>query len=277
MEYIEFRIQVNKELNFEVIEDVLASELADVGFDSFTSEGNTFMAFIPRNEELEKSVAEELVVKFADSFEWIEHAAQNWNKTWEESFDPVELDDFAYVYAHFHEKKPGFAHYIKITPKMSFGTGHHSTTRLVMTLLKGVDCKDKEIIDIGTGTGILAILAHQLGARKLVGTEIETWALENAEENFLMNDIHEFTLINAVDQPGNYGAFDIVIANINRNTILGMKEELISNVKLGGDLFLSGFYERDMQILEPVFKENGFTLCDFKIENDWCAMHLKKN
>ncbi len=277
MEYLELKNNVKEEFDKEQIEDILASILVDYGFDSFSAEGDCFMAFIPKDTEHSKEEIQEVISEWAQSFEWVEHAAQNWNQVWEESFDPVEVDDFAFVYAHFHEAKPGFEHYIKITPKMSFGTGHHATTRLVMRLMKGIDFEGRSVLDIGTGTGILAILAKQLGATKIVGTEIEPWALENAEENLKMNDVNDFTLIDANVQPNNYGVYDVVIANINRNTILALKEELFADVISGGHILLSGFYDRDRQILEPVFNENGFELVRFELENDWCAMHLKKN
>lgn len=277
MEYLELKISVKKEFDKEQVEDILASILVDYGFDSFSADGDCFMAFMPKEMEHSKDEIQNVISEWAERFEWIEHAAQNWNKVWEESFEPVEVDDFAFVYAHFHEPKPGFEHYIKITPKMSFGTGHHATTRLVMRLMKGIDFEGRSVLDIGTGTGILAILAQQLGANKIVGTEIEPWALENAEENFKMNEVHDFTLIDANVQANNYGVYDVVIANINRNTILALKEELFAGVISGGHILLSGFYDRDRQILEPIFNENGFNVVRFELENDWCAMHLKKN
>ncbi len=276
MEYWELKIQVRTEFEMDQVEDILASLLVDWGFDSFSTELEFFKAFAPRELNLDKVEIEKIIQEWASGFEWIEHAAQNWNQVWEDSFEPVEVDSFAFVYAHFHEPKPGFEHYIQITPKMSFGTGHHATTRLVMRLMKGIDFSNRSVLDIGTGTGILAILAQQLGANKIVGTEIEPWALENAEENFAMNNINTFKLIDANVQADNYGLYDVVIANINRNTILALKEELFNDVISGGHLLLSGFYERDKQILEPIFNENGFDLLRFEIENDWCAMHLKK-
>ena len=276
MEYKELKLTLKEDVSSELAEDILASELAELGFESFSSESRSFSAFIPHASIIDEVRIAEIISPWAEKTEWIFHAAQNWNRIWEEAFEPVEVDDFAYVYADFHEKKIGYKHYIQIMPKMSFGTGHHATTRLVMRLMRNMDFAGKSLLDIGTGTGILAILARQLGATEIVGTEIEPWALENAAENFLKNNISDATLIDAAIQPGNYGSFDRVLANINRNTIIALKHELQQSVKAGGDLLMSGFYERDQEILKPIFEELGFEWIDSKLENDWCAMHWKK-
>lgn len=277
MEYKELKMDFLPGTDAQVAEEILVAELAELGFESFYTENGTLSAFIPATAEIDSEQLYMLTAAWAADLRWTQHEQQNWNETWEKSFEPVELGSEVYVYARFHERKPGFKHYIEITPKMSFGTGHHSTTRLVMQLLLETELKDRSVLDVGTGTGILAILAHQLGAAEIAGTEIEPWALENAEENFSMNGLTRFTLFDAALKSDDYGVYDVVIANINRNIILHMKEVLLASLKPGGTLILSGFYQSDIPLLQETFRKLNVELQRSLTENDWCALLLTKH
>jgi len=277
MEYKELKMDFLPGTDAQMAEEIIVAELAELGFESFYTENGTLSAFIPESTEVDMQALHELTAAWAADLRWTHHGQQNWNETWERSFEPVELGNEVYVYARFHERKPGFKHYIEITPKMSFGTGHHSTTRLVMQLLLETDLEDKTVLDVGTGTGILAILAHQLGASEIAGTEIEPWALENAEENFVTNGITRFTLFDAALKSDGYGVYDVVIANINRNIILHMKDVLPASLKPGGTLILSGFYQSDIPLLQETFRNLNVELQRSLTENDWCALLLTKH
>lgn len=277
MDYKELKMDFLPGEDAAQTEEILVAELAALGFESFYAENGSLSAFIPASAQPGMPELESVCAGRAENLRWEHHEHQNWNAVWEQSFEPVELGRDVYVYARFHERRPGFRHYIAITPKMSFGTGHHATTRLVMQLLLETDLQGKSLLDLGTGTGILAILAHQLGATGIAGTEIEPWALENAEENFIHNGLTRFTLFDAALQSSDYGLYDVVIANINRNIILHMKDVIDDSLKPGGTLILSGFYQSDIPLLQEAFQKLNIELQRSLSEKDWCALLLTKH
>jgi ribosomal protein L11 methyltransferase len=170
---------------------------------------------------------------------------QNWNAIWESNFDPVRVGDFVGIRAHFHpDFEPAVEYDIKITPKMSFGTGHHPTTFSVMQLMQRLDFKDKTVYDFGTGTGILAILAEKLGAIKVLAVDNDDWCIENALEN-IQNNASKVITIEKVASALQKDQYDIVLANVNRHIIEANMEELTLTSKPGGILVLSGLLIED--------------------------------
>jgi ribosomal protein L11 methyltransferase len=171
---------------------------------------------------------------------------ENWNEEWEKNYDPIEVGDQIFVRAEFHPPKKNVPYEIIINPKMSFGTGHHETTAQMLALQLKVDHKDKEVIDIGSGTGILAIMAAKLGAASVAATDIDDWCIENAIENFEINRIVPSFVkkgeIASLQLKENY---DIVLANINTNVLLSEMEHYVSLMRPKAQLLLSGFYEFD--------------------------------
>mgnify|MGYP002628634630 FL=1 len=185
MDYFEANIEVNAEFG-----EILVAELADIGFDTFLENDSGLQAYA--TEELFDNIKFKLLMEEYSSktnifYSLKKIAKQNWNAQWESSFDPIEVEDKILIRAHFHESKVGFEHEIIITPKMSFGTGHHETTSQMMSLQLEIDHTNKTVLDVGTGTGILAILAEKLGASKIKAFDIDEWSVENTKENLQLN------------------------------------------------------------------------------------------
>ncbi len=204
-------------------------------------------------------------------------AAQNWNAVWESNYDPVEVSNFCRIYAHFHPIKSGFTHEILITPKMSFGTGHHSTTYSVIELMEGVDFAQTSVLDYGSGTGILAILAAKMGAAEIVAVDIEDWAYHNCIENAEMNNCsHIKTLqgdIFAVDNR----KFERIVANINRNVLLDTLSEINARLSPQGILILSGFYMlKDAEMLISKAAEFGLICTQQRQKEGWAALLFER-
>lgn len=168
---------------------------------------------------------------------------QNWNAIWERNFHPVVVDNFCAVRAHFHEPIPNVEHEIIITPKMSFGTGHHATTYMMMEQMRSINFKNKTVFDFGTGTGILSILARKLGGVKVTAIDIDEWSIENAKENFERNNCSNIDVQLSTTIPSQQ--FHIILANINRNVILEYMPQLRKVLKAEGQLLLSGLLAAD--------------------------------
>jgi ribosomal protein L11 methyltransferase len=197
---------------------------------------------------------------------------QNWNEIWESNFDPVRVDDFVGIRAHFHPVfDPPVTYEIHITPKMSFGTGHHATTFSVMQLMQGINFKGKTVYDFGTGTGILAILAEKLGASQVHGVDNDDWCIENAEEN-IANNASKVITIEKVESALQKRQFDIVIANVNRHIIEANLDELTLVGKPGGLLLLSGLLIEDQADIEQLAGLKGWKLQQVQPLNGWVSL-----
>lgn len=235
------QLQVNN-INSEQAE-ILIAQLSEVGFDGFEETADSLNAFIN-----EAAYNEPAIAKIFDTIH-LEYtktiiAETNWNESWEKNFAPVIVEDFAAIRAHFHEPVKNVQHEIIITPKMSFGTGHHATTFMMMQQMKDVDFNNKTVFDFGTGTGILAILAEKLGAVEILAIDNDEWSVENARENIEMNGCSRI-IIQMADQPGNNKKFDIILANINKHVILEYAENLIAILNKNGLLLVSGLLTED--------------------------------
>jgi len=204
---------------------------------------------------------------------------KNWNEAWEKSFSPVRIGNQILIRAAFHPADPGFPHEIIIHPKMSFGTGHHATTESMMRLMLQQDFTAATVLDFGSGTGILSILAARLGATRVLAIDEEEWAMENSRENILLNGFTEDRIIVKQDArfqfgwpDGRPGLFDFILANINRNILLRAMEEMTQALKPGGRLLISGFYEADRMVLDPELTGRGLRPMQALISDRWCAM-----
>jgi ribosomal protein L11 methyltransferase len=223
--------------------DLLVAQLSEIGFTGFEEEENSLKAFIPANDFTADAV-KEIAVKQHLSFAQSVIEETNWNAVWESSFQPVIVGDFVGIRADFHEPIKGVEHEIVITPKMSFGTGHHATTFMMLQEMRKIDFINKSVFDFGTGTGILAILAEKLGAAKVFAVDYDEWSIENAEENLTRNNCTRFTLEKA-DTATSSGQFEIILANINKNVILDNFSSLVKLLAPNGVLLLSGLLETD--------------------------------
>lgn len=255
--------------------DKLIALLAEQGFDGFVEEEDMLTAFIPElnfnQEEFEKVLSKFSIVSYAKSD--IENI--NWNKKWESEFEPVYIDKFAAIRAHFHKPLKDVEHEIVITPKMSFGTGHHATTYLVMKQMESIDFTGKTVFDFGTGTGILAILAEKLGALSVMAIDNDEWSITNAKENIQQNNCSRINIALA-DSISTGRQYNIILANINLNVISANLSNLTIIAKEGTEAVFSGFLTSDEKAMKTALQKAGFQHLATTIKKDWIAIHAKK-
>lgn len=266
-------IKIKIEVNTTDESDMLIAELSEIKFYAFDEEDHFLNAYI-KEDDFEEEKFSTIIGKaknFTKSF--IEE--ENWNAEWESSFQPVVINDFVSVRANFHELVTSVKYDLVITPKMSFGTGHHATTFLVISQMEDMDFTKKAVLDFGTGTGVLAILAEKLGASNVLAIDCDEWSINNAIENFEANAIHNVT-IERRDSIGSVEPVDIVLANINFNVLNANKIEITNALKFGGSLLISGFYENDASSLENIFQNCGFEKVKSTFKDNWCSMLFKK-
>lgn len=266
----------------EDIADLVAASLGEVGFESFTTDENGVTAYI-KDEiydiEVAKGALEDFPIPTVFQFEEGFVKGEDWNEEWEKNyFKPIVVGDRCVVHSSFHTDIPKAEYDIVVDPKMAFGTGHHSTTANMMTLILESDFKDKSVIDMGTGTGILAILAAMKGAKPVIGIEIDPYAWENAVENVKLNGVEAEMICGDASVLAGMEAADYFFANINRNVITSDIGSYAKALKPGGVMFLSGFYkEVDVAIIEKAAAEEGLRL-EKVIENGgWAAIRLVKS
>jgi ribosomal protein L11 methyltransferase len=276
MEYIGLDIDCNPEFT-----EIIVAELGEVGFDSFLENEAGLEAYCPKdlfnNEQME-----EVFTRYNGVFEFEyafkEIARVNWNEEWEKNYDPIVINNDIYVRATFHAPKPEFKYEIVIQPKMSFGTGHHSTTSMVLSNQMSIDHVGKTVLDAGTGTGILAVMAKMLGATSIYANDVDDWCIQNCQENVEMNNAADVkVLLGTVPQLAfESQKFDIVLANINKNVLLSELQEYARIIKTNGTLVLSGFYESDFEDINNKAKEVGFEFVTYKTLLNWCSPIFKK-
>jgi ribosomal protein L11 methyltransferase len=251
---------------------LLIAALSEAGFEGFEEGENELKAFISAasfDETAVKNIADQYHVNFSKTI--IE--ATNWNQLWESNFQPVTIDDFAGIRAFFHEPIRGVTHEIVITPKMSFGTGHHATTWMMISQMKEIDFINKAVLDFGTGTGILAILSEKLGATSIVALDHDDWSIENARENIEQNHAVHIRLQKA-DSALLSQSFDIILANINKTVIQENLAILRTQLKPGGDLLLSGLLVEDEEEIMADASGNGFLIKNKLERHNWLSMRF---
>lgn len=255
--------------------EIMIAMLADIGFEGFEEREWFLSAFINEkdfNETIFKDVLEPHQLSFSKEL----IAEKNWNEEWEKNFDPVMVDDFCAVRAGFHQPIITVQHEIIITPKMSFGTGHHATTYMMIKSMQGIDFKNKSVLDFGTGTGILAILAEKLGAKNILAIDNDEWSITNAKENIEINNCPAITT-ELRDNVNNLPSFDIVLANINRNVLMETMESVSSIVSAAGIVLISGFYEEDVEMLEKQASKFKLSSISSLTRNRWSSLLFTKS
>ena len=258
--------------------DILIACIAELGFDSFENSETGFVAYIPEgfspDDEIENFEFDDF--KFSYTKKNIEQI--NWNEEWEKNFNPVIVDETCIIGAHFHKLEKNYKYDILITPKMSFGTGHHDTTWLVCKNMLSTDFKNKTVLDMGCGTGILAILSKKLDANKITGIDIDDWSVENAIENCENNNCTEIKILKGNSSLlTTKNTFDIILANINKNVLKVDMEIYSQNLKPNGLLFLSGFFKTDCEELINLASNQQLKLHKQEQKNDWATLILQKN
>lgn len=276
MNYIELTLVLDAEYT-----EILIAELADIEFESFVETEEGLNAYIEESQ-FDREALEAVVAKYtpqtAIAFSVKTLEKENWNETWERNYETIEVLDQIRVRASFHEPDPNFPYELQINPKMSFGTGHHETTWLVMAEQLQLPHEGADLMDVGSGTGILGILGMKLGASSVVAFDIEEWAVENAVENAELNGVSEgFEVFQGtIADVAEERVFDGILANINRNILLEQMSSYTARLKAGGWLVISGFYEIDAPALASCAEGLGLTVEKTSIRNEWATMTLRK-
>jgi ribosomal protein L11 methyltransferase len=274
--YIEAAIEISPK---DIGSDVLIAALSDLGFDSFVDTEKGFNAYAQEQKFSEsdfKNVISDYSDTFAISYTINKIPPQNWNKLWEESFEPIDVDGQCYIRAPFHEPQSAYKYQIIIEPKMSFGTGHHSTTRLMIKKMMELEVKDKSLLDMGCGTGVLAILALKMGAAPVVAVDVEDWSVKNTLENLQRNGVIKAEVmlgdISAVENK----TFFNILANINKNVLLADISNYAGMLEKNGNLLLSGFFETDTEELKQKAESCNLNFQTSLSESGWTLLHFNK-
>lgn len=274
MEYVELNISATGELA-----EILTAELADFDFESFKQEGPTLKAYIQREALWDcKEQVDSLLERYnITNPRYIHIESQNWNALWESNFSPVDVDGKIYIRAPFHSPAPDETLEIVIMPKMSFGTGHHATTCLVSSYLWDMDLEGKRGLDMGSGTGVLAIIAAKRGAEMVDAVDIDEWADENCKENISTNGVEDMVNPMLGDVRAVAGRhYDFIAANINRNILTGDMASYAALMNPGAEIVMSGFLEEDIPIIKASATDSGLIFIDSRLRNGWAALRCRK-
>jgi ribosomal protein L11 methyltransferase len=263
-------IQIDIQVTDEAVRECLIALLAEIGFDGFEELPHLLKAFIAEvdfnNELLHEVLGNHTYTKLT-----IEK--QNWNQLWESNFEPVQVADFVGIRASFHPPFEGVAHEIIITPKMSFGTGHHATTYLVMEAMRALDFKEKTVFDFGSGTGILAILAEKLGAKKIQAVDNDDWCIENSTENIAINLCERIT-VEKVSTAESAIQYQLILANINKHIIIENITYLGLALAKGGTILLSGLLVEDQSDILQLGQDLGWKHQLTTQRNGWIMLQF---
>lgn len=262
-------------------QDLLINDLAEIGFDTFEETSNGFKAYIA-SAALDLIEVEHILLRLPESFQ-VSYVVnkiepQNWNAVWESNFEPIYISDKCYVRATFHEQKPNYEYEIIIDPKMAFGTGHHQTTSLMMAYLLDTNLSGKRVLDMGCGTGILAILAAKIGASEITAIDYDPVCYTSVKENIELNQVSNIKTLCGSKEIIPDEIYDVIVANINRNILLDHLERYVSSLKPNGLLFLSGFYDgSDLEQIVNTAEALGLFYRDKKTQNNWVAAKFERN
>lgn len=273
--YIEYSFTVEPK---EPATEILIAELGYTGFESFVENKNGVVAYIQKQEwypAILKNVSILDSEEFEITYTKIEVEQTNWNSEWEKNFEPIEVDDLVSIRAPFHEDKK-LQYDIVIEPKMSFGTGHHETTHMMIQQLLSIDLKNKSVLDMGCGTGILAIFAEKKGAKPIEGIDIDNWCYLNSIENAQRNNCENIKFYEGEASLLINQKFDVIIANINRNILLNDMVTYVKCLNENGILLLSGFYKEDIQIIDAEASRLGLNQNKIIERNNWISLKYIK-
>lgn len=267
-------IQISLGTKNEQENELLIALLSEAGYDAFEESANGLHAFIPE-ELFNVDQLQQCIQPFNINYQQELIAPKNWNAEWESHYEPVIVDEFVAVRAHFHEPIPNVQHEIVITPKMSFGTGHHATTWQVMKLMQDIDFKDQTVFDYGCGTAVLAILAEKLGAAEVLAVDYDDWCIENSIENVQNNQCKKIT-VEKGDAPPSNKTFHIILANINRHILLANMEAMSASLLNNGYLLISGFYASENHLLTEAAEKHGLQLIKESERHSWSSLIFQK-
>ena len=275
-----------RELTFNIVSneefhrDLLINTLSEIGFDTFEETDLGFKAYIPTSQ-YSKIKLELRLVDFEEMFDFsyteIDIPYKNWNDEWESNFEPIVVTDQCYVRATFHPARPDFKYEVVVDPKMAFGTGHHQTTSMMMQWMLSEKLNDKAVLDMGCGTGILAILAAKMEASEITAIDYDPLCFESAMENKKLNNTNQVLVLCGSKEVIPEKKFDIILANINRNILLDQLDRYAEVLKIEGLLFLSGFYEEtDLAMITGKAQSLRLKYLGHKTEKNWVAAKFSK-
>ena len=262
----------------DIQHDMLTTMLAELGFDSFMDEERYLKAYCSGNSRDDAAVENLLTESSFSDIQLLkveEMPDKDWNELWEASYQPVVVNDRCRVRAPFHEPDSSFEFDLVIEPKMSFGTANHETTAQIIQLMLETDFQGKDVLDMGSGTAVLAILAKKLGAVKTVAIDNDEWAYRNAFTNCELNGISDIEIVLG-DASAIQGSFDVVLANINRNILLRDMQYYVTAMRPEAHIFFSGFYSEDLQSIKAEAERLGLHYCRHLIRNNWVAVEFCK-
>lgn len=268
--------------NEEVATDILAALLAEIGFESFVPDESGMEAYVPHNMFDDTAIAAVVDTFPLEGYgityesEFIE--GEDWNAEWEKNyFQPIVLGEDCVIHSTFHTDVPKARYDILIDPKMAFGTGYHQTTCHMLRAILASDMTGKKVLDMGCGTALLAILARKHGATDVVAIDIDEFAYENAKENVVLNNTADIEVrLGGADAIKDDDSFDFVIANINRNILLADMANYVRCMHSGSQIFISGFYTDDMEVLKEEASRNGLRYIGYAEDNRWAMMRFVK-
>ena len=258
---------------------IIIAQLGEMGFESFVESESGIQGYIPEglyHESGVRSYLDKLSESLGIGYTLNKIPLQNWNAIWESAYQPVTVAGKCQVRAPFHEPIPGIPYDIEIEPKMSFGTAHHETTSLMIEMLMKEDIGGKRILDMGCGTGVLAILAEMMKAMAVVAIDTDEWAFENAVENVRRNNCVAIQVIRGDATSIPKPEYDLIIANINRNVLLNDIQLYAASLNKPGVLLMSGFYEEDLQQINAAALDAGFQFTGYRTEKNWVGVKYMK-
>lgn len=266
----------------ETANDIIAALAAELGFESFVESPQGTIGYVPAHLFDEQALTDALTdFPMPDThitFTSCEMEDKNWNEEWEKNFfEPIVVDSRCVIHSTFHKDYPKADFDIIINPQMAFGTGHHQTTRLIISYLLDIDLQDKTVLDMGCGTSILAILASMRGAKALTAIDIDEWCVNNSIDNFALNHIDNIKVFQGdASSLAVEGPFDIIIANINRNILLADMQYYVARMNEGAEIYFSGFYESDLPLIQAEAERLGLRYLSHRVEKEWTAAQFVK-
>ena len=249
--------------------------MGEMGYEGFEQEDEHLLAYA-REDGFDEAALRELLGAHGLSYTLERIGERNWNEEWEKNFQPVVVEGFCAIRAHFHPPMPEVGHELIITPKMSFGTGHHATTYMMLQAMRSIDLTGQRVLDFGTGTGVLAILAERLGAGSVVAIDNDDWSIENALENVEANGCTGISVLKKDRVTEVDGLFGVILANINKHVIVDQLEALVQHLEEDGVILLSGLLQDDAEDIENEAAKNNLSVSGKITKGSWICLKTGK-